>query len=212
MFLFNNLPPELRARIWRFTVEPRTVEIDLTEREWMTEKKGCLLYSTTPVPAPLHTCREARSLGLYKQAFSEVCPEQRYVWVNLDIDMISIGSKTHLSYFGAIAPLIKRLKFQREHQDEWWFRNESKLVKTFINVEEIHVMCDSWYNWWGGSEDIRWPCAMENVLLFEEEDGPAMNPIELDKMWYDRQEVEERELQAEYDEDTRLELADMVPL
>jgi len=211
--LFNNLPPEIRARIWELTVEPRTVEIDVTGREFTAEIRECILYSITPVPAPLHTCREARNLGLYKQAFSEVCPKQRYVWVNLDIDMIAIGRKTHLGYFRKIAPLIKRLKFQREHQDEWWFHFESKEIMNFINVEEIYVICEDWWDgWWGTSVEFSWPCALENVHLFDPDEGRAMNPIEVDKMFDDRQEAEEIALQAEYDEDTRLELADMVPL
>ncbi|KFY21291.1 hypothetical protein V493_07511 [Pseudogymnoascus sp. VKM F-4281 (FW-2241)] len=205
MFAFNNLPPEIRARIWEFTVESRTVEVSLTKRE--------NLVSTTPVPAPLQTCREARNLGLYKQALSEVGDGRRYVWVNLDIDMISLGSNCHLGGFEAFAPSIKRLKFQRENQTESWFHFESKEIRIFINVEEIHVVCeDGWDNWWGASEYISWPCALENVLLFDPDEGRMMNPIEVDKMCDDRQEAEERALQEEYDEDTRQELADMVPL
>lgn len=213
MFTFNYLPPEIRAQIWALTVEPRTVEINLSERDWVSEEKGNLLVSTTPVPAPLQTCREARNLGLYKQTFSKVGSKPRYVWANLDIDMISLGSNCHLSCFGDVTPSIRRLKFEREHQDEWWFHYESKEIRNFINVEEIHVVCkDGWYGWWGSSEDISWPCALEKVLLFDPDEGRMMNPIEVDTMWDDRQEAEERTLQEEYDEDTRQVLADMVPL
>lgn len=92
MAFFNSLPFEIRAQRWRSTV-PRTVELRIISktREWDLdfESKGSdqRLVSTTPVPAPLHTCREARNMALYKQAFSEVGTAGRYVWVNLDIDI-----------------------------------------------------------------------------------------------------------------------------
>lgn len=198
MFPLNNLPPEIRARIWELTVEPRTVELDLSKSDWGSDNEGNSLFSTTPVPAPLQTCCEARKLGLYKQAFSKFGSEPRYIWANLDIDMISLGSNCHLSYFKAVAPLIRRLKLKREHQSEWWFHFESKEIRNFINVEEIHIVCeDGWYGWWGSSEDISWPCALENVLLFDPDEGRMMNPIEVDKIYDNRQAAEERALQEE---------------
>lgn len=93
---FPRLPFELRAQIWEATVEPRTVEVFIRYKDEIPR-----LVSTTPVPAPLQTCREARNLKLYRQEFSELllqdqpeykgAVERRYVWLNLDIDTISIG-------------------------------------------------------------------------------------------------------------------------
>lgn len=128
--------------------------------------------------------------------------------------MISLGSNVHLSSFKVVASSIKRLKFQREHQAESWFHFESREIWNFVNVEEILVVCKNggWDDWWGASEDISWPCALENVHLFDPDEGRTMNPIEVDKMMDDRQEAEERAVQTEYDEEARQELADMVSL
>ncbi|OBT50751.1 hypothetical protein VE04_09273 [Pseudogymnoascus sp. 24MN13] len=212
-FPFNNLPPEIRARIWELTVEPRTVEVNLSKRDWGSDDKGNRLFSTTPVPAPLQTCREARNLGLYKQAFSEVGAEPRYVWVNLDIDMIFLGSGCGLSCFKAAAPSIKRLKFQRENHVEYWYHFESRETLNFINVEEIHVVCeDGWEGWWGATEELPWPCAAENIFFIDVEDDLVMNGIELERRCEEAHETRERRIRDEEDEETRQELDDMVPL
>ncbi|KAK3396783.1 hypothetical protein B0T20DRAFT_329389, partial [Sordaria brevicollis] len=82
--LFPRLPWELRARIWEFTVEPRTVEINVKYKlVHVTEDmkaiyddegpdpevpigvfefrmRASTLCLSGPVPAPLHACREAR--------------------------------------------------------------------------------------------------------------------------------------------------------
>ena len=78
--LFPLFPFELRALIWRSTVQPRTVEVRVDDRGSGLE--CCLhLVSPTPVPATIQACREARNLGLYERAFSEIDANGRYVWV-----------------------------------------------------------------------------------------------------------------------------------
>ncbi|KFX90201.1 hypothetical protein V490_06592 [Pseudogymnoascus sp. VKM F-3557] len=215
MFTFSDLPPEIRALIWKFTVEPRTVKVRLTETPVGSEEIENRLVSTTTVPAPLQTCREARYLGLYKQAFSELGTERRYIWANLDIDMIFLVGACNLISFEAIAPLIKRLKIQVENEGEMWFQLQGHKIQNFINVEDICVICeDGWYNWAGDSKLswMSWPCALENVLLFNvDEGGRAINPIELDKMFEERWYARARVLQYQRDTWPQQELADMVP-
>jgi hypothetical protein len=60
---FLRLPYELRTCVWKLTVEPRTVRVDVQDY---------FLASATPVPAVLQVCREARNYGLYQKAFSEL--------------------------------------------------------------------------------------------------------------------------------------------
>ncbi|KFY05485.1 hypothetical protein V492_08502 [Pseudogymnoascus sp. VKM F-4246] len=212
MFLFNNFPPEIRALIWGFTVGPRTVEVNITGLDRRDRKKAFSLVSTTPIPAPLQICREARNLGLYKQAFSDVGSKLRYIWVNLDIDMISIG-KSELWHFHAVAPSIRRLRFQREHQEDFWFVYESKELRRFVNVEEIHVVCqDGWFDWGTAAVDISWPCAEENVLLFDPDEDLTIKLTEVDQMCIDWMEETTRIARQEENEITRQELADRVPL
>ncbi|KAI6092136.1 hypothetical protein F4821DRAFT_224982 [Hypoxylon rubiginosum] len=185
---FSRLPSELRIRIWAFTVEPRVVEVRV-----VPENKSCVqrLISPTPVPAILQTCQEARNLGLYKQEFSELTAtvanaaagaESRYVWLNLDIDMVSIG-ECHLSNFAPVALSIKRLRLERENSDESFYYFESHLLRDWRNTEEIHVVCtDGMEAWHGASNDHPWPCAEENLWFFDPDDGRMMRSVEMEKM------------------------------
>ena len=67
---FPRLPYELRMQIWEMTVEPRVVNVELTRQKPI--RQAFYLTSSTPVPAVLQSCREARNHGLYRKAFSEV--------------------------------------------------------------------------------------------------------------------------------------------
>ncbi len=108
---FPRLPTELRTHIWALTVEPRVVEVRVVPENTLEVQR---LVSPTPVPAILQTCQEARNLGLYKQAFSEVTAtkvnaaagaESRYVWLNLDIDMVSIRKTWFEAFYRSRADL-----------------------------------------------------------------------------------------------------------
>ncbi|KAL2190593.1 hypothetical protein L209DRAFT_750727 [Thermothelomyces heterothallicus CBS 203.75] len=86
------LPFEIRARIWELRVEPRIVEVvyyypspaKMTDPDaWAKGSMKSLppvrhLRSSTPVPAQLQTCREAREhlrrhpFSGYQKAFSEM--------------------------------------------------------------------------------------------------------------------------------------------
>jgi hypothetical protein len=65
---FPRLPLELREQIWKDAVEPRTVDV-----RRILAWPHCQLVSSTPIPAILQSCREARNLarGPYKQYFFE---------------------------------------------------------------------------------------------------------------------------------------------
>lgn len=184
---FSRLPFELRAHIWALTVEPRTVEVRFV---WGPGKRQQLV-SPTPVPAVLQTCHEARSLGLYKQSFSELTftewnasrtGRSRYVWLNLDIDMVSIGTVS----FAAFAPVsasIKRLRFERENSEECWYHWESKELRDWTNTEEIHVVCgDGMGSWHGATEEHTWPCALENLWFLDPRDGRMMRSLDMEEM------------------------------
>ncbi|KAK1778230.1 hypothetical protein QBC45DRAFT_414813 [Copromyces sp. CBS 386.78] len=89
---FPRLPPELRLRIWELTVEPRTVDFRIADTERTmgfrieaingTPNNVVQLRSSTPPPATLQACREARnhlSSGggrrvLYEQVFCDMVP------------------------------------------------------------------------------------------------------------------------------------------
>ncbi|KAI1406265.1 hypothetical protein F4819DRAFT_241646 [Hypoxylon fuscum] len=185
---FPRLPAELRVCIWAFAVEPRVVEVRVVPENPLKVQR---LVSPTPVPAILQTCQEARYLGLYKQAFSEVTAtkvnavagaESRYVWLNLDIDMVSIG-KTLFRAFAPVALSIKRLRFERENSNESFYHFEVRELRDWVNTEEIHVVCEDGIGaWHGASREHSWPCALENLWFCDPEDGWMMRSFEIDQM------------------------------
>ncbi|KAI0181180.1 hypothetical protein GGR52DRAFT_21747 [Hypoxylon sp. FL1284] len=196
---FPRLPAELRTRIWALSVEPRVVEVRVLPDTRLRTKR---LLSPTPVPAMVQTCQEARSAGMYKQAFSELTAtaggESRYVWLNLDIDMVSIG-KTPFKAFAPVASSIRRLRFERENSDESFYHFEVKELRAWVNTEEIHVVCeDGMENWHMASTEHAWPCALENLWFFDPDDGRMMRSFEMEQMLDKQQEESWAESGYEY--------------
>ncbi|EAQ87728.1 hypothetical protein CHGG_04347 [Chaetomium globosum CBS 148.51] len=138
--LFPLFPFELRALIWRSTVQPRTVEVRVDDRGSGLERR-LHLVSPTPVPATIQACREARNLGLYERAFSEIDADGRYVWVNWDIDIISIGT-SYFYHFHPCALLIKRLQFERDNTEDSFYHWEINDLDVFCQCQgNIYLLC-----------------------------------------------------------------------
>ncbi|KAK4234666.1 hypothetical protein C8A03DRAFT_47053 [Achaetomium macrosporum] len=184
----SSSPIELRARIWELTVEPRTVEVRIAHTNLFVLADVPRLISRTPVPAMLQACREARNLGLYQQAFSELSrrggAERRYVWLNLETDMVSIGTSMFAA-FKPVAPL-------------WFYYYEVRELRDFVNVKEIHVVCaEGMRAWHGASEDHYWPCGKENVFCIDPDDDQMMRITEMDETFDQMLEEEYRKQEGE---------------
>jgi hypothetical protein len=210
--MFSRLPVELRLHIWELTVEPRTVEVRVFGSHTIhidyTKKREPYprLFSSTPAPATLHTCREARDhlQKNYQQAFADLAiingaprdTERKYIWTNLDIDTISIDD-TRFECFESVAPIIQRLKFARDDNCESWSRWESDKMRWFANVQEIYVDIGDhdFPHWHGTSEQYYWPCGVENVYMITPRDGQMMNLVDLENK-YDR--LWEKEIEKEH--------------
>lgn len=224
---FSHLPTELRARIWELTVEPRIVEVRVVYHQpdpieikgyepgvqtmdWTVRRSAPIrhLRSSTPAPAQLQACREARNhlttspdIGYrYEKALSEITttpydgfdpvPEddpqrERYVWLNFDNDMVSIGD-TDLSDFRAVAHQIRRLRLERTLSNEYFSRTESLLIgNLFKKVAEVQLVClEGIRSGYTVTEDIHFPCGPENVYFVDREEmgGAMMNSVDLDAM------------------------------
>ncbi|RSM00659.1 hypothetical protein CDV31_011708 [Fusarium ambrosium] len=180
---FPHLPLEIRTIIWHLTVEPRQVEIRLKDAPWGFFKT-LHATSTTPIPSVMQACHESRNLGLYQRGFA-IGAEPRYLWVNYDIDLISIG-KTWFRRLGDCRRIIRRLKFQRENC-QGFFYSASEDWEAFTNLQEMYILCeDGVLNWHDGLEFWRWPCPVENVRFidFESgEEGEIVDGDELDRRW-----------------------------
>ncbi|KAJ4418751.1 hypothetical protein N0V85_001306 [Neurospora sp. IMI 360204] len=147
---FPYLPWELRARIWELSAEHRVVHVGTVEygeplRDASVGKRQYkMVVSFTPMPAMLQVCRESRNLGVYRQCFSEVerIPDfvpkaswRRYVWLNLDLDIIDIGMQD-LRDLKLVAPSIKRLKLVRAE----FVYEDANALGLFENLKEVYIM------------------------------------------------------------------------
>lgn len=201
---FPRLPIELRIQIWRMTVEPRTVEIrvggfykDLAPQvkdEPADRQYVQYLVNTTPVPAPLQTCREARNLGLYQRSMSELSDltgdEKQYVWLNLDIDLIYFGG-SGLAKFNQVAPSVQRLKLVREITEEWFYQEGTSELRHFVNLKEVHIVCkDGMQEWHGVTRDHYWPCGPENLIFIDPHDGQVLNGVEMEAKFDEMERME----------------------
>ncbi|USP74060.1 hypothetical protein yc1106_01334 [Curvularia clavata] len=207
---FPRLPLELREQIWKDTVEPRTVEVRCVQ-EW-PHRYDQQPMSSTPIPAVLQSCREARNLGLYERVFFEVAvrpkfkgnfvpviafedfffpddqedeidppiTEQRYVWLNFDIDMVDIKDSEFRNYHH-IASAIKRLKFEWESSCASFCYSGLKELKPFVNVEEIHVVCTAGFSVWAWATcEYSWPCNEEKLLFIDASNGRVARGTEFE--------------------------------
>ena len=188
---FIRLPAELRSEIWKLSIEPRIVDVEMRYNQLgeyypRSNNDTPYLVSRTPVPAVLQTCQEARNEGLYLQAFSELAglgnSRRRYVWLALDIDVIDIG-ETPFNSFEPVASVIQRLRFERSNSEEYFYHSESRDLRIFVNVKEIQIVCaDGIAAWHGATEEHYFPCGSENVFLVGPEEGEMTKATELDDM------------------------------
>ncbi|KAF6812960.1 hypothetical protein CMUS01_12947 [Colletotrichum musicola] len=194
---FPRLLFELRARIWELTVEPRVVElrVALPMRH---------IRFSTPVPAQLQTCREARehltthhdARLLYEKSFYEIAvrprdegtpdPErERYVWFNFEVDILSIG-EMDMMVVRPIAHQILRLRLERPLFDEWFGRFEWELLSRFRRLVEVQFVClngDVRTGYQMAEDLVPW-LAPENVYFADPDDvdGTMINSVDLDDM------------------------------
>lgn len=147
------------------------------------------------VPAPIQTCREARNLGLYKKTFSEleILPEggeSRYVWLNLEIDMIDVGYQDFPGKFWPAAASIQRLKLRYELWD-WAYEDVAARASLGAckNLKEVHILCEDGFFPWAYKKcwsEYDWPCGKENVLFPEPGDDRLITGSELEEgNWVD---------------------------
>ncbi|KAJ4359618.1 uncharacterized protein N0V89_000173 [Didymosphaeria variabile] len=206
---FPRLPFEIRARIWELTIEPRIVDVSVSQTYlW---RGAPLPVTSTPVPAPLQTCQESRRelQRHYERGFTgiddppHVLEPQQYVWVNFDMDIIDVGRYSHFDVYEKVASMVQRLRFEAENHYDPVFDFGMERAKIFSNAKEIYVVCKYGLTpWWGALEDYYWPCGGENVWFIDPNDGTMMRGAELDEMV--EKERRKRIIAEGYDPDTGL--------
>jgi hypothetical protein len=129
--------------------------------------------------AQLQTCQDAQNRGLYGgKRLSTVAihngasrdPERRYIWLNFDIDIVSIRQ-----FIPRIHVLTKRLDFELENVHGISVRTESAERRTFpVSIKSPAVLCrfSDPRNRHGTLQNPRWPCGEENVSIPDANDIP----------------------------------------
>ena len=64
-------------------------------------------------------------------------PEQRYAWINFEMDMIDIG-RDGPKDVKHIASRIRRLMLERDNADEYWYHDEGHELIDFPNIDVLH--------------------------------------------------------------------------
>ncbi|EGO59838.1 hypothetical protein NEUTE1DRAFT_109305 [Neurospora tetrasperma FGSC 2508] len=178
---FMYLPFELRALVWELTAEPRTVDVGLLIKETTRtyyqahneRVQESNVSSFTPIPAIVQVCREARQLGVYRQLFSELEDirdggERRYVWLNLELDIVDIGEAC-LEDFIPVAASIKRLKFKGDTVST----DDAIFLEQCVNLKELHIVSseDALCNLYWVFKRSPPHCGLENIFMVDSQLG-----------------------------------------
>ncbi|KAL3470357.1 hypothetical protein BJX99DRAFT_251271 [Aspergillus californicus] len=178
---FPRFPFDIRVRIWELAVEPRTIEVRI-KKEYGTRGEVLGVTTSTPVPAILHACQEARNQALYQAVNFHPANAPRCIWLNFAIDMISIGDTYFDDIESSTQVLIRRLRFERRN-DESFFHVDSQELRNFSNAEQIHVICkDGPLAWQKAWECLDWPCPKQNLRFIDKETGQMATGDDLDRL------------------------------
>jgi hypothetical protein len=121
----------------------------------------------TTLPEELHRVSNPNGAG------------QQFVWLNLDIDTISIG-KTHPLYYKLVGHQIKRLKFERKYLPF----TQGYSLRLFPNLKELHIVAmEGIWRWYCDWERIHWSCGHENVWMIDPDDGRTIRAAEMSKIF-----------------------------
>ncbi|KAF1979123.1 hypothetical protein BU23DRAFT_148470 [Bimuria novae-zelandiae CBS 107.79] len=154
---FSALPYELRTIVWELAVVPRVVHVHLVHRKcnYKPRARGLLPHSfdlgalcfftiSTPAPAIMHTCQEARNHIVRRSLYTRTClpsaglnSQNRYTWINWDLDTLSIGL-LFLEYFKDYEPFLRRLRIKRNDGSHWLTLDEDR-TPSFANLKEIQI-------------------------------------------------------------------------
>ncbi|KAI4945992.1 hypothetical protein J4E91_007433 [Alternaria rosae] len=207
---FPRLPLELREQIWKHTVSPRTVDVRRVRDGW-SQRHGQLL-SSTPIPAILQSCREARNLGLYERVFFEVDVVKKFENNHAPEVLIEkfftpdeqgeeapeeiVSPKTEQRYVwldfhidvldigcSAFWDYSSIASAVKRLKFERDDSDESYQLMEFVSVEEIHIVCARGFWMWAGAlYDYDWPCTEEKLVFVDALDGRVARGMEFENL------------------------------
>ncbi|KAH7350090.1 hypothetical protein B0T11DRAFT_290532 [Plectosphaerella cucumerina] len=169
--VFSNLPRELRLLIWKYSMQPRIVDImswqdtsicgDYLGSRCCPSRIRCNafdrtnhVYSRTPTPTILYICRESRQVGErhYRKNFlchgsrhpKPSCLPSDFIWVNFDIDTfdLRLHEITDLHPPGQEHHLIQRIQVTCHRRHMDWFLFVRPRLGHFGGLKSVDFIWD----------------------------------------------------------------------
>ncbi|PVH69920.1 hypothetical protein DL98DRAFT_541246 [Cadophora sp. DSE1049] len=184
---FPRLPDELRLLIWNLaSAHPRTVTIHAHPRQTQIAE---YLISPSPIPAPLHTCRESRTEAFttYTKAFH--CPNNpRYTFVNFHVDTIRLVDFDLKKISAEDAGLTRWMTVEVRDSELFCYyymfdlsatrRLEELRILSFVEPSDlwtwVQAVEEAYLAWFG--EEAGWTCP--KIVLLDGESGAEVQPSE----------------------------------
>lgn len=189
---FASLPYELRSHIWSLAVEPRRITEVHREKSngnfrIKQRRRGMdILYeaTSTPPPAVMQVCREARQHAPYQRCFT-VGTEARWTWVNFEVDIFCVTSVYSIADIVSHRSDIQRLQIRTDDDDDWSEATAHfgvlRVLNDFTSLREVKIILEP--------GDLRWGevvagqnfghCPSENVALVDEGSGLVLTGPQL---------------------------------
>lgn len=194
---FASLPYELRLHIWSLAIEPRHitgVRREMSDGKFKKKQRlrGMdILYETTstPPPAVMQVCREARQHAPYQRSFT-AGTEARWTWVNFDVDIFYVTSVWSVGEIGSHRSDIQRLHIRTDDDESDWGEAVVHLgalrdLKDFTSLREVKIYLEPGDLRWGRvvTSHIFPHCPNENVALVDEGSGLVLTGRQLELVY-----------------------------
>lgn len=192
---FPLLPPEIRNTIWLlalYSLPSRTITIrsEVTSRILLPNNIAdwtFRLVSDSVPPTLLHACRESRTAAQTRYtALFAYEPYLRHAWVDVQGDMVDIGTSTVNDWYKRGLDKVQRLKLHRKYE-EWFEYNDAVEMKKMKQLRDVHVLClDSPASWELVGGGFEWQLMKDNIWFIDQETGEMRNAEELYRRWGER--------------------------
>ncbi|CCC11359.1 hypothetical protein SMACR_04062 [Sordaria macrospora] len=193
---FPRLPTELRLRVWELTVEPRTVNFRIKQSaaDDVVNNRFSIHYgstrilpvhSSTPAPAALHACHEARNHLLhwkrvYQQVFCVIVNQnpardstydEGYIYLHFELDTIDIGTTWfhdfllftyyHLPYSDSSQRLQQQ---QNQHSSFFSPPTPVPLASKILRLKFTRNFGDEYLDHWDIVDGLRYFVSLKEVF------------------------------------------------
>lgn len=177
---FADLPYELRSHIWSLVADPRRitgVRMEKSDGKFKPKqrRRGLdILYETTstPPPAVVQVCREARRHAPYQRCFI-AGTEARWTWVNFKVDIFYVTDTFAVSDIKSHRSDIQRLQISTVDDHDWGegvvHLHALEELRDFTNLKEVKIMLEAGDFRWGHKVQHGFYSHPEDIFTFVDE-------------------------------------------